>query len=133
MSKSNLTLNSRKLRRNLKKAERLFGNQQFAKKVYKEWLRVTPRGETKEASKQKNNRLIWNKRQFKIIGDYDYSGVIDRGEYPNPPKTVKPGKRKTRGGYSKDNLRRAKPYKGLVQPSLQFAITEFKKFIRRLK
>ena len=62
-------------------------------------------------------------------GDYDYSGVIDEGLYPNPPSA---GTGKTTGGYSIKNLRKARPKKGLLDPTVAFIEKTIKKVIRRL-
>ena len=70
-----------------------------------------------------------NSRGFTIKGDYDYSGVIDQGLYPSPPSA---GTGKTTGGYSIKNLRKARPKKGLVEPTVAFIERIIKKVIRRL-
>lgn len=124
-----VTLDDRKLKKNLKKAKRYLTRRNgLPREVLNEWKRVTPRGETGTA--RRSNKIRRTGKGFEIRGDYPYSGVIDRGLYPNPPKQ---GTGKTRDGYSRDNLRRARPYKGLVEPSIEFAIKKFKNFIRRLR
>ena len=128
-NQNGVKLDSRRLKKNLKKAKRYLTRRQgLPREVFQEWVRVTPRGETRNAKRSNKMRRVGKK--YVIEADYNYSGVIDRGEYPNPPKQ---GTGKTRDGYSKDNLRRAKPYKGLVEPSIEFAIDKFKKFLRRLR
>jgi hypothetical protein len=122
-------LDDRKFKKSMKKLKRYLTKRSgLPGEVFKEWKRVTPRGETGTA--RRSNKLRRTNKGYTISGQYDYSGVIDRGEYPNPPKE---GTGKTSGGYSRKNLSKARPYKGLVEPSLQYTIKRFKRFIRRLK
>ena len=128
-SQNGVKLDSRKLKKNLKKAKRYLTRRNgLPREVLQEWIRVTPRGQTGKA--RRSNKLRRTSKGYTITGNYPYSGVIDRGEYPNPPKK---GTGKTSGGYSRDNLKRARPHKGLVEPSIEYAIKRFKRFIRRLR
>lgn len=128
-TQNGVKLDDRRLKKNLKKAKRYLTRRNgLPREVLNEWKRVTPRGETGKA--RRSNKIRRTGKGYVIIGNYPYSGVIDRGEYPNPPKK---GTGKTRDGYSKDNLRRARPHKGLVEPSIEFAKDKFKKFLRRLR
>ena len=64
------------------------------------------------------------KRGFTIVGDYAYSGVLDKGKYPNPPKQ---GTGKTTDGYSNQAPT------GMIQPTIKWLELTIKKFIRRIK
>lgn len=112
-------INSRKFRRNVKKAERFFNNT-LPRKALKEFRKLTPRD---RGNARRNTIMKKTPQGFEITGNYDYSGVIDRGLYPNPPKG---GKGKTRGGYSKQAP------KGMTKPTIKYLTREVRKFIRRL-
>ncbi len=122
-----LKVNDKIYKRKVKKLQRYVRNT-LPKESLKEMQRVTPVGKTRNA---KNSTKIKNNtsRGFTLIGDYDYSGVIDEGLYPNPPSA---GTGKTSGGYSIKNLRKARPKKGLVDPTVAFIEKTIKKVIRRL-
>ena len=128
-TENGVRLDSRKFKKNMKRLKRYVTKRSgLPGEAFREWKRVTPRGETGKA--KRSNKLRRKSKGYAIIGDYDYSGVIDRGEYPNPPKQ---GTGKTKGGYSRKNLVKARPNKGLVEPTLQYTIKRFKRFIRRLR
>jgi len=128
-SKDGVTLNDRRLKDNIRRMKRyLLRRQGLPSEVFKEWKRVTPIGQTGKA--KRSNKLRRTGKGYTITGEYPYSGVIDRGEYPNPPKQ---GTGKTLGGYSRKNLKKARPHKGLVEPSMEYAIKRFKRFLRRLR
>jgi hypothetical protein len=122
-----LKVNDKIYKRKVKKLQRYVRNT-LPNKSLKEMQRVTPIGKTKNA---KNNTKIKSNtnRGFTLIGDYDYSGVIDQGLYPNPPVA---GTGKTSGGYSIKNLSKARPRKGLLDPTVAFIEKTLKKVIRRL-
>ena len=122
-----LKVNDKIYKRKIKKLKRYVRNT-LPNESLKEMQRVTPKGKTGNA---KNNTKISrnNSRGFTIKGDYDYSGVIDQGLYPSPPSA---GTGKTTGGYSIKNLRKARPKKGLVEPTVAFIERIIKKVIRRL-
>ena len=122
-----LKVNDKIYKRKVKKLQRYVRNV-LPDESLKEMQRVTPVGKTRNA---KNNTKIKNNtsRGFTLIGDYDYSGVINEGLYPNPPSA---GTGKTSGGYSIKNLRKARPKKGLVDPTVAFIEKTLKKVIRRL-
>ncbi len=122
-----LKVNDKIYKRKVKKLQRYVRNT-LPNESLKEMQRVTPRGKTNNA---KDNTKITrnNSRGFTLKGDYDYSGVIDQGLYPNPPSA---GTGKTTGGYSIKNLRKARPKKGLLDPTVAFIEKTIKKVIRRL-
>lgn len=68
--------------------------------------------------------LSTNKNGFKLTGNYPYSGVIDKGGYPNPPKE---GTGKTRNGYS------TQAPKGVTEPTVKFIEKTMRRKIRRMK
>ena len=70
-----------------------------------------------------NARRKTKRRGNTIIGDYAYSGVLDSGLYPNPPKK---GTGKTINGYSTD----AK--KGMATPTIEKLNILFNRFVRRV-
>ena len=89
-----LKVNDKIYKRKIKKLQRYVANR-LPKETLKEFKENTPRD---KGNARRNTKLIKRTtRGFTIKGDYPYSGVIDRGEYPNPPKQ---GTGKTRGGYS---------------------------------
>ena len=71
---------------------------------------------------RRNTTLKKRPQEFIIKGDYDYSGVLDRGLFPDPPKA---GTGKTRGGYS------TQAPKGMIEPTLDFIEKQIRKFIKR--
>ncbi|MCP4830936.1 MAG: hypothetical protein GY886_01835 [Gammaproteobacteria bacterium] len=113
-------INSRKFRRNVKKAEKFF-NRTLPKSALKEFKKQTPidRGNARRKTTMKKTA-----QGFEIFGNYAYSGVLDKGLYPNPPKG---GQGKTRGGYSKQAP------KGMVEPTIKYLRREVRKFIGRLR
>lgn len=113
-------INSRKFRRNIRKAERFFNNE-LPKKAFQRFKSETPKAKGNARSK-----TIFKKTPngFEITGNYDYSGVLDRGLYPNPPKA---GTGKTRGGYSKQAP------EGMTKPTVKYLKSEVRKFIKRLR
>lgn len=133
MAKDTFEIKDRRLKRNLKKARKyLLNRQRFPTEVYKEFKRVTPKGDGPGAGNAKRKtKLKRRSRGYVITGAYPYSGVIDDGRYPDPPKSRKANK--TKGGYSKKNLRLARPEKGLVAPALKYAESRFRRFVRRLR
>lgn len=97
-----------------------FAKNKLPKLMLEEFKKNTPRGQTGNA--KRNTKLKKKRNGFEILGDYNYSGVIDRGEYPNPPKQ---GTGKTRGGYS------TQAPKGMVDPTLDYGNKKFAEYIRR--
>lgn len=133
MANNTFRISDRKLKRNIRKAKKyLLNKNNFPTEVFKEFKRVTPKGDGATGGNAKRKtKLKRIGRGYQIRGEYPYSGVIDKGLYPNPPKDKTANK--TKGGYSKKNLNLAKPDKGLVEPALNFAKSRFRRFLRRLR
>ncbi len=115
-----VNVNSRKFKRNIRKAEKFF-NETLPKKALKEFKKLTPKDSGYARSKTQGKRTA---NGYEITGNYAYSGVIDRGLYPNPPKG---GSSKTRGGYSKQAP------EGMVRPTQKYLRRQVQKFIKRLR
>jgi hypothetical protein len=113
------TVDDRAFRKDLKKVRKYLDGK-FPKQVLKDFKANTPkdRGNARRKTKLKN---VFNGKM--IVANYPYSGVIDKGEYPNPPKK---GTGKTQGGYS------TQAPKGLVDPTLKQAEKHFDRFLRRI-
>lgn len=92
--------------------------------MLEEFIKNTPRGETGNASKRSNNKLKIKRTGFSITGDYAYSGVLDRGEFPNPPKK---GTGKTFNGYSTQAL------DGMSEPTLDYGNRTLANYIKRVQ
>ena len=93
----------------------------FPKEVLSDFKANTP---IDKGNARKNTKLKRSMKGSEIVADYPYSGVIDKGLYPNPPMK---GTGKTIGGYS------TQARNGLVKPTLKEAEDRFDKFLRRLK
>ena len=95
-------------------------------KMLTEFKKNTPKGSVLQSkapgNAKRNTKLKKYRNKFTITGDYPYSGVIDRGEYPNPPKK---GTGRTRGGYSTQSP------DGMIEPTLEYGNKIFANFIRR--
>lgn len=114
-----LKIRSKKFTKNIAKMEQ-FVTKTLPKESLKEMKDNTPKGKTNNA---KNKTILKKKKnEFVLEGNYPYSGVIDRGEYPNPPAK---GTGKTRNGYS------TQAPKGIIDPTTDFIKKEVNKFIRR--
>jgi hypothetical protein len=114
-----LRIKSKKFTKNIAKMER-FVKKTLPNQSLKEMKENTPKGKTNNA---RNKTIMKKKRdEFVLEGNYPYSGVIDRGEYPNPPKN---GTGKTRNGYSTQAMN------GIIDPTVKFIKKEVNKFIRR--
>jgi|11_taG_2_1085331.scaffolds.fasta_scaffold00187_16 hypothetical protein len=114
-----MKIRSKKFTKNIAKMER-FVKKTLPNASLKEMKDVTPRGKTSNAKRK--TILKKKKDSFILEGNYPYSGVIDRGEYPNPPKK---GTGKTRMGYSTQAM------DGIIDPTMKFIKKEVNKFIRR--
>tara|TARA_R100001086_G_scaffold96385_2_gene47929 strand:+ start:1938 stop:2288 length:351 start_codon:yes stop_codon:yes gene_type:complete len=112
-------INDKIYKRKIKKLLK-FVKKRLPKKALQEFKANTPK---ESGFARRNTKLKESRRKFTITGDYDYSGVLDRGLYPNPPKA---GTGKTSGGYSK------KAPDGMVKPTSDFVDKEIKKYIRRI-
>lgn len=115
-----IKVNDKVYKRKIKKLERYIANR-LPKETLNEFKNNTPvdRGNARRKTRIKDK----SKRGFTIIGDYDYSGVIDQGKYPNPPAK---GTGKTRGGYSTQSP------KGMSEPTMNMIRKKIRKFIGRL-
>ena len=98
-----------------------FVNKTLPRKALKVFKKNTPIGESGLKNARNNTNLKTESDGFTISGDYDYSGVIDRGEYPNPPQK-RTGK--TRNGYSTQSP------KGMIKPTVDYVRDEVTKNIR---
>ena len=90
------------------------------KKMLREFIKNTPSGKTGRAKRSTNLQIEANK--FTITGKYPYSGVLDYGGYPNPPKE---GTGKTFGGYS------TQAPDGMSEPTLEYGNKILRNYIRR--
>lgn len=113
-------LNGRKWRKARRKMERYLEDQ-FPRQVHDDFVKNTPKASGNARNKTTLRRAPGG---WRILGDYPYSGVIDQGKYPNPPKQ---GTGKTRNGYS------TQAPDGIVEPTLKQARKRFDKFMRRIK
>jgi|DEB0MinimDraft_10_1074344.scaffolds.fasta_scaffold232447_2 hypothetical protein len=119
-------VDDRRFKRDMKKAEQWL-KKQFPKRVYEKFKSVTPKGDAKKGytpgNAKRNTKLKRTDVGHEIIGNYPYSGVLDYGGYPNPPKG---GEGKTSGGFSK------KAPKGMSEPTVKYAEKIVDDFLRRL-
>lgn len=118
-------LRSRRFTKVTKNAERYIKNN-LPTDTLKEFKKNTPKGGPPPAGYTGGNakRNTIKKRTaggFEIIGQYKYSGVLDEGKYPNPPKK---GTGKTRNGYS------TQAPKGMVKPTREWLIKTLKRKIK---
>ena len=115
-----LKVNDKVYRRRIKKLQR-YVNNRLPKEALAEFKDNTPidGGNARRRTKITKRR----KDGFTIKGDYAYSGVIDRGEYPKNPLR---GTGKTRNGYS------TQAPKGIVEPTIKWLTAKMKKIIRSI-
>ena len=111
-------INDKKFRKVNKKIFN-FVNNRLPKMVLKEFKDNTPRD---KGNAKRNTKLKNTFKGFEVVGDYEYSGVLDRGEFPNPPKE---GTGKTRGGYS------TQAPKGMSDPTIDYTEKTVTKYIKR--
>lgn len=117
-------VNDRKFRKVTRKFRRFVEN-----KLPKDSLKVmkdaTPLGDGPLRGNAKRKTILKKTRKgFTLTGNYPYSGVIDRGEYPNPPKA---GTGKTRNGYS------TQAPDGVTEPTIDYIEKTVKKMLRRTR
>jgi len=115
-----MKINDKKFRKVNKKILN-FLNRRLPNLVLEEFKSNTPKDSGNARRKTKMNKTP---KGFKVTGNYPYSGVIDKGEYPDPPKA---GTGKTSGGYSKQAP------KGIVDPTIDFTEDTVKKYIKRVQ
>ena len=113
------TVDDKAFKKDLKKV-RKYLDRTFPKQVLRDFKENTPK-DSGNARRKTKMRTIFNGKV--IIADYPYSGVIDKGQYPNPPKQ---GTGKTRDGYS------TQAPKGIIKPTLKQAEEHLNRFLRRL-
>ena len=117
-----LRINDRRLQRVIKKAEKYVNTRsRFPTQVLKQMKSETPKD---QGNARRNTKLKRAPQGWNLTGDYDYSGVIDKGAYPNPPAN-RTGK--TANGYS------TQARKGIIKPTVAYAKEIFQQFIRRLR
>lgn len=115
-----LKVNDKIYRRRIKKLQK-YVKTRLPKMSLKEFQDNTP---VDKGYARRNTKLTMKNDGFKITGDYDYSGVIDRGEYPKNPVSQTG---KTRNGFSTQSP------KGMTEPTLDFVDKEIRKFIKRIR
>lgn len=98
------------------------------KKMFKEFKDNTPIsspviGQNVPGNAKRNTKLQISSNKFTITGDYKYSGILDYGGFPNPPKK---GTGKTTGGYS------TQATKGMSEPTLIYGNKILAEYIRRV-
>lgn len=114
-----MKINDKIYKKKVKQLER-FVKTRLPRQALNEFKDNTPRD---KGYARRNTKLSRTRNGFTIKGDYDYSGVIDRGLYPDPPKE---GTGKTRGGYSTQSP------KGMTGPTSDFVDKEVRNFIKRI-
>lgn len=116
-------INAKRFRKDLKRAEKYFNTRsRFPKRVLEEAKKNTPR---QTGYAKRNTELKKVSEGYEIIGDYPYSGVIDKGLYGKPPGSANGPK--TQKGYSKQAP------EGIVKPTLEKARELAFRFLRKLK
>ena len=89
-------------------------------KTLKEFKQNTP---IDQGNARRNTKKSKISKGFKITADYPYSGVIEEGQYPNPPK-VPTGR--TVGGFS------TQAPKGITEPTIDWLQSEIREKLRKL-
>ena len=115
-----LKINDKVYKRKVKKLEKFVANR-LPKETLQEYKDNTP---IDGGNARRNTKITKRRRTgFTILANYNYSGVIDQGKYPNPPKA---GTGKTRGGFS------TQAPKGMGEPTMKFLRKKIEKFIRSI-
>ncbi len=114
-----MKINDKVYRRKLKKLKR-YAKTRLPREALKFFKSETPKD---GGNARIRTKLSKSSKGFTITGDYDYSGVIDRGEYPKNPIA---GTGKTFNGYS------TQAPKGMTEPTGRFIDKEVRKFIKRI-
>jgi len=115
-----MKVNDKIYRKRIKKLQRFVKNR-LPGMTLQEFKDNTPK---EKGNAKKKTRLIRKRNGFDIKGDYAYSGVIDRGEYPKNPLS---NTGKTRNGYSTQSPN------GMTTPTGKFVDKQVRKFIKRIK
>lgn len=119
MAKNTINLNGSRFKKDLKKSERWI-KYNLSRKALREMKKNTP---IDSGNARRKTRKELDFDGFELIADYKYSGVIDRGLYPSPPKK---GTGKTRSGYS------TQAPEGLIKPTMEYIRKQIDRFLRRL-
>lgn len=114
-----MKVNDKVYRRKLKKLKR-YAKTRLPREALKFFKSATP---IEGGNARRSTKLSKRSNGFTITGNYDYSGVIDRGEYPKNPLS---GTGKTFNGYS------TQAPKGMTEPTGRFIDNEVRKFIKRI-
>lgn len=113
-----MKVNDRRYKKATKRLAK-FIKRRLPKSVLEEFKKNTPRDKGNARRKTTKKRISGG---FIIEGNYEYSGVLDRGMFPNPPKE---GTGKTRNGFS------TQAPKGMIEPTVKTMEKEIKDFIKR--
>lgn len=120
---NSIKVNQRKFKKNIRRAGSIL-TKKIPKAALKRFKKETPRAIPGGGNARNKTVLKKNVKGFEILGNYPYSGVIDRGEYPNPPKK---GAGKTRNGYSTQASR------GMVDPTKSYIERLLRRYFRRFR
>lgn len=113
-------VNDRRIRR-VTKSLKSYVQRGLPKDALKEMKKLTP---IQSGNARRKTVLSTDKNGFKLTGNYPYSGVIDKGGYPNPPKE---GTGKTRNGYS------TQAPDGVTEPTVDFIEKTMRTKIKRIR
>lgn len=115
-----IKLNDRRFRKRMEQIQDYI-NDDLGGPTLKDFRKETPKasGNARNKTKLKNKKTGWE-----IRADYAYSGVLDRGLYPDPPKK---GTGKTSKGYS------TQAPEGMVRPTLDKLRKRIDKYLRRTR
>lgn len=116
MAKVTFTIDDKLFRKQMRKITR-FVDRELPKKALVIYRKETPQDTG-------NARRKTKRRGKTIVGDYAYSGVLDSGLYPNPPKK---GTGKTTGGFS------TKAKKGMAKPTIAKLQILLDRFVRKVR
>lgn len=111
-------VNDKIFKKRIKKLER-FATRQLPNKTLDKFKKSTP---IDKGNARRNTKLKRKAKGFNVIGDYNYSGVLDQGLYPLNPEQ---GTGKTSKGYS------TQAPEGMVKPTLKFVNETVRDFVKR--
>lgn len=114
-----MQVNDKIYRKKVKKLEK-FVKRRLGRLALDEFKNNTPKD---KGYAKRNTKLKRKNKGFDIVGDYNYSGVIDRGEYPVNPVS---GTGKTIRGYSTQSPQ------GMTTPTGKFVDKAIRDFIKRI-
>lgn len=110
-------VNDKIYRKKVKRLER-FAKTRLPRMALQEFKKNTP---VDNGNARRNTQLSKRSKGFTISGDYEYSGVLDRGLFPRNPKQ---GTGKTRGGYS------TQAPEGMIEPTVKYIEDVVRNFIQ---